>query len=64
MADFPSKTSFLEDHNTINLSRHEQVYLSGLDFAMIMSHIFKGNMRTFTETMKLTDKKKSRNVTN
>ena len=29
---------------------------------MIMSRIFKGNMRTFTETIKLTDKK-LRNVT-
>ena len=37
---------------TISLSRHEQVCLSGL------------NMRTFTETIKLTDKKKLRNVTN
>ena len=27
-----------------------------------MSHIFKGNMPTWTETIKLTDKKKLRNV--
>ena len=30
---------------------------------MIMSRIFKGNIRTFTETIKLLDKKKLRNVT-
>ena len=30
---------------------------------MIMSRIFKGNMRIFTETIKLTDKKKLHNVT-
>ena len=30
---------------------------------MIMSRIFKGNMWTFTETIKLTDKKKLSNVT-
>ena len=30
---------------------------------MVMSRIFKGNMRTWTETIKLTDKKKLRNVT-
>ena len=29
-----------------------------------MSHIFKGNMRTWAETIKLMDKKKLRNVTN
>ena len=61
-------------HNTISLSRHKQVCLSELCFEryfshhqamkMIMSCIFKGNMRTFTETVKLTDKKKLRNVTN
>ena len=28
-----------------------------------MSHIFKGNMWTWTETIKLSDKKKLRNVT-
>ena len=28
-----------------------------------MSRIFKGNMRIFTETIKLTDKKKLHNVT-
>ena len=31
---------------------------------MIMSRIFKGNMRIFTKTIKLRDKKKLRNVTN
>ena len=51
---------------TIRLSRHEQVCLSGLNFEwyfshhratwMIISRIFKGNMGTFTETIKLTDK--------
>ena len=28
-----------------------------------MSRVFKGNMRTWTETLKLTDKEKLRNVT-
>ena len=61
-------------HNTISLSRHEQECLHGLCFEryfshhwatqMIMLHIFKGNMRTFTETIKLTDKKKLCNLTN
>ena len=46
--------------NTISLSRHEKVCLSGLRFGrylshhqatwMIMSHIFKGNMWTFTSS--------------
>ena len=31
---------------------------------MIMSRIFKENMRIFTEIIKLTDKKKLRNMTN
>ena len=58
----------------ISLSPHEQVCLRGLRFEkyfshhratqMIMSSIFKGNMQTFKETIKLTDKKKLRNVTN
>ena len=62
------------DYNTISLSRHEQVWLSRLRFEryfshhratqMIMSRIFEGNMRTFMEIIKLTDKKKSCNVTN
>ena len=49
-------------------TRHEQVGLIRLRFEryfsyhrekkMIMSHIFKGNMRTRTETIKLMDKKK------
>ena len=61
-------------HNTIRLSCHEQECLSGLCFEryfsnnrttwMIMSRIFKGNMRTFMETIKLKGKKKLRNVTN
>ena len=61
-------------HNTIVLSRHEQVCLIRLRFEryfshhqaaqMIMSRMFKGNMRTWTETIKLTDKKKLCNVTN
>ena len=59
-------------HNTISISRHEQVCLSGLRFerylshhrATLMSRIFKGDMWTFTETRKLTDKKKLHNVTN
>ena len=60
--------------STLSLSRHEQVCWSGLRFEryfshhrttqVIMSHIFKGNMRNFTETIKLTDKKKLQNVTN
>ena len=51
----------LRVHNTISLSRHEQVYLMRLRFEryfsrhrvtqMIMSCIFKANMRTWTETM-------------
>ena len=61
-------------HNTIRLSRHEQVCLSDLRFERyfsyhrakytIMSHIFKENMWAFTETKKLTDKKNLHNVTN
>ena len=61
-------------HSTISLSCHEQVCLRWLRFEryfshhwakqMIMSRIFKRDMRTFTETIKLTDKKKMRNVTN
>ena len=61
-------------HNTISLSRHEQVCLTSLRFEkyfshhpatqMIMSHIFKGNMQTWTEIIKLKDKKKLCNVTN
>ena len=31
---------------------------------MIMSRIFKGNMRTWAETIKVKDKKKLHNVTN
>ena len=58
--------------NTIKLSRHEKVCLIRLRFwryfshhwATYMSRIFKGNMRTWTETIKLTDKKKFPNVTN
>ena len=66
------KKSDIDDR--ISLSPHEQVCLSGLRFEkyfphhratqMIMSSIFKGNMQTFTETIKHTDKKKLRNVTN
>ena len=61
-------------HNTIGLSRHEQVVLMRLGFKryfshhlatlMIMSPIFKGNMWTWTETIKLTDKKKLTKVIN
>ena len=46
-------------HNTNSLSRHEQVCLIRLYFC----HHRKGNMRTWTETIKLADKK-LRNVTN
>ena len=59
------KTCF---NNTMGFTRHEQVGLIRLRFEryfsyhrekkMIMSHIFKGNMRTRTETIKLMDKKK------
>ena len=55
-------------------SHHEKVFLSGLRFKryfsyhratqFIMARIFKGYMRTFTETIKLTEKKKLPNVTN
>ena len=61
-------------HNAVSLSRHEQECSGGLRFEiyfsyhreteMIMSRIFKRNMRSFTEIIKLTDKKKLRNVTN
>ena len=61
-------------NNTISLSRHEQVCLIRLRFEgylahhramqIIMSRIFEGNMRTWKETIKLTDKKKLRNMTN
>ena len=67
-------TCLFSIHNTISLSRHEQVCLSGLSFEryfphhwatqMIMSQIFKGNMPTFMVIIKLTDKKKLHNVTN
>ena len=60
--------------NTISLSRQERLYLIGLRFEryfshhrvtqMIMSRIFEGTKRTWTETIKLSDKKKFRNVTN
>ena len=46
-------------HNTISLSRHEQVCLMRLRFERYFSH-----HRAMTETIKLTDKKKLRNVTN
>ena len=63
-----------KNYNTIRLSRHEQVCLIRLRLEryfshhwamqMIMSRVFKGNMRTWTETIRLTDKKKLSNVTN
>ena len=67
-------TCLFSIHNTISLSRHEQVCLIRLPFAryfshhratyLIMSRMFKGNMQTFVETIKFADKKKLRNVTN
>ena len=77
---FQNKTNICENiiacpfsvHNTISLSRHEQVSLIWLRseryfshhqaMQMIMLCIFKGNMRTWTET-KLMNKKLC-NVTN
>ena len=60
--------------NTLSLSRHEQACLIRLRFERYFSHhqatkmimlcIFKANMQTWTETIKLTDKKNLRNVTN
>ena len=60
--------------DTICVLRHEQVCLIRLHFEryfsdhravkMIMSHIFKGIIRTWMETITLTDKKKLCNVTN
>ena len=74
MVDSMDTYKSLNIDNAISLSRHEQACLSGLHFEryfshdratqMIMSRIFKGNMRTFTDTIKLTDRKKLRNVTN
>ena len=72
-ANIPMNFS-LRDFTVRNIYfRHEQVFLSGLRFKryfshhratqFIMSRIFKGYMRTFTETIKLTEKK-SPNVTN
>ena len=61
-------------YNTISLSRHEQVCLMRLHFEryfshhrankIILSHIFKGNMWTWTETIKLTNKSMLCIVTN
>ena len=67
-------TCLFSVHKTISLSRHEQVCLMRLRFEryfshhrakyMIMSRIFKENIWTSTETIKLTDKKKLHNLTN
>ena len=61
-------------HNTIPLSHHEQVSLMRLCFKRVLSHhrarqiimfpIIEGNMQTWKETIKLTEKKNLRNVTN